>query len=105
MTRWSPPPNRDATPKVYQGPPLAMPPGLSELDQISYTWRQRFPRSEPPGTESLERFLQDLSVAALIMAIDITASRFTHAEPEGEDGLQRYFYGVCHNMIRGRDER
>jgi hypothetical protein len=54
-----------------------------------------------PDERSIRRFLRSLSTETVLDAVDITAGRMRYPNDEA----RRYFYGVCHSMIRERRER
>jgi hypothetical protein len=52
-----------------------------------------------PEERSIRRILRSLPLETVLDAVDITVGRM----PRPNDGARRYFYGVCHSMIRERE--
>lgn len=54
-----------------------------------------------PEERSIRRFLRSLPLESVLEAVDITAGRMRNPN----DDARRYFYGVCHRMVREREDR
>lgn len=71
-----------------------------ERDDGSY---YEFPRSGRfPERPSVKRFLRDLTFDDVINAMEQTASRFESGRYWPDEQACRYFYAICHRMIRER---
>lgn len=60
-------------------------------------WRFRDRYGEWPDVRSVRRILHSLTLADLVAAIDITASKFSGS---ASNSAVRYFFGICHRAIR-----
>jgi len=73
----------------------------AELEEREDATYYRIPGGEFPERGSIRRFLRTLPLSDVLEAVDKTAGRLRY----GDNDACRYFYGVCHRMIREREGR